>query len=91
MNVDYADASPQRYFDFNTLVINFKDKKRKIIVALLVLLFTVMGLVYQTLIRPCQMSASSGCVLTSGCTSNSCVNHKQFKYDSSGKKKCCAC
>jgi len=91
MNVEYAEENPQKFLVFNALAANLKDNKRKIMVALLLLAFTVMGLGYQTLIRPCQIMASSGCVLTSGYTSNSCVNRKQFKYDSSGKKKCCVC
>ncbi len=91
MDLDYVNGNNHKYFDISALGSSFKDKKRMIFIVLLLFVFTVMGFIYQTLIRPCQMSAASGCVLTSGCTSNSCINNKQFIYDSSGKKKCCVC
>lgn len=43
-------------------------------------------------IAACQSTPTrSACTLTSGCISTSCVSNKQYKYNSSGQRQCCAC
>jgi NADPH:quinone reductase-like Zn-dependent oxidoreductase len=69
-----------------------------VIVFAIVILFAA-GYVYQhyvpkteTITLPAEDDIeAAACVPRTGCTTLSCTNNRQWKYNSSGVKQCCAC
>jgi hypothetical protein len=88
MNIDYIISKNSKFFEQVTLAAIIKSNKR---IILTIISLMLAGFIYQYYTQSCQISATSTCIPTTGCTSNSCVNHKKFVFDSSGLKQCCKC
>jgi hypothetical protein len=74
---------------------NFLKKNKLLILALTVIVIAaltyIMAYHEEADVKPMAITTTSACVLTTGCTSNSCINNKQYQYNSSGVRQCCKC